>query len=98
MNIFVLRSLDGEPANIHTKPCYQHTYSEAIRKESKIATGAVGLITTGIQAEEILQNDRADLIFLARVLLRNPYWPKAAADELGHELVAPKQYKRGWMV
>lgn len=86
------------PAHIHTYPGYQVTYSEAIRKESKIATGAVGLITTGIQAEEILQNDRADLIFLARVLLRNPYWPKAAADELGHELVAPKQYKRGWMV
>jgi len=86
------------PAHIHTYPGYQVTHSEAIRKESKIATGAVGLITTGIQAEEILQNDRADLVFLARALLRNPYWAKAAADELGYELEAPKQYKRGWMV
>lgn len=85
------------PARIKTYPGYQVKYSDMIRKESAIATGAVGLITTGIQAEEILQNERADLVFLARVLLRNPYWAKGAADELGFDLGAPEQYKRGWM-
>lgn len=84
------------PARIKTYPGYQVPYSDMIRKESAIATGAVGLITTGIQAEEILQNNRADLIFIGRALLRNPYWAKVAADELRYELEAPKQYKRGW--
>lgn len=84
------------PARIHTYPGYQVPYSDTIRKQTAIATGAVGLITTGIQAEEILQNNRADVVFLGRALLRNPYWAKAAADELHYELEAPKQYKRGW--
>lgn len=84
------------PARVKTYPGYQVPYSDMIRNESAIATGAVGLITTGIQAEEILQNNRADLIFIGRALLRNPYWAKAAADELSYELEAPKQYTRGW--
>jgi len=84
------------PARIKTYPGYQVRYSEIIRNESAIATGAVGLITTGIQAEEILQNGRADLVFIGRALLRNPYWAKVAADELRYEIEAPKQYKRGW--
>ncbi|MUK87200.1 NADPH dehydrogenase NamA [Ornithinibacillus sp. L9] len=84
------------PASIHTYPGYQVKRAEAIKHEIDIRTGAVGLITTGIQAEEILQNDRADLIFLARALLKNPYWAKQAADELKYELKAPKQYIRGW--
>lgn len=84
------------PASIKTYPGYQVTRGEIIRKEVAIATGAVGLITSGIQAEEILQNERADLIFIGRALLRNPYWPKAAADELGVALEAIPQYKRGW--
>jgi NADPH2 dehydrogenase len=49
-----------------------------------------------LQAEEILQNERADLIFIARELLRDPYWPKTAASHLGENIVAPKQYDRGW--
>ncbi len=84
------------PARIKTYPGYQVKRSEIIRNESAIATGAVGLITTGIQAEEILQNVRADLVIIGRTLLRNPYWAKEAADELGYDLEAPKQYKRGW--
>ncbi|QTM99731.1 NADPH dehydrogenase NamA [Sediminibacillus dalangtanensis] len=84
------------PAKITAYPGYQVPGADMIKHEADISTGAVGLITTGIQAEEILQNDRADLIFLARALLRNPYWPKAAADELGHTIEAPKQYQRGW--
>lgn len=84
------------PAQIKPYPGYQVKLSEMIRKEATLATGAVGLITTGIQAEEILQNDRADLVFIGRALLRNPYWAKAAADELKYNLDAPKQYERGW--
>ncbi|SET88094.1 NADPH2 dehydrogenase [Salinibacillus kushneri] len=84
------------PVKVPSYPGYQVTYAEQIRKEAEIATGAVGLITSGIQAEEILQNGRADLVFLARAFLRNPYWPKQAADELGETIEAPVQYKRGW--
>lgn len=84
------------PASISAYPGYQIPRCEAIKKEASIPTGAVGLITTGIQAEEILQNNRADLIFVARALLRNPYWAKEVADQLGEFIEPPKQYKRGW--
>jgi len=84
------------PANIHTYPGYQVPYAERIRKEAKIATGAVGLITSPFHAEEILENERADLVFLARELLRDPYWPRKAAEELGYALTKVKQYERGW--
>ena len=84
------------PASINVYPGYQVPFSDAIKKEAHISTGAVGLITSGIQAEEILQNERADLIFIARELLRNPYWPRQAALELHTSLPSPKQYERGW--
>ncbi|MFS0643935.1 NADPH dehydrogenase NamA [Siminovitchia sp. 179-K 8D1 HS] len=84
------------PAKIKPYPGYQVPFAEQIKKEADILTGAVGLITTGIQAEEILQNERADLIFLARALLRDPYWPRTAARELGYDLSPPAQYERGW--
>lgn len=84
------------PAKISTFPGYQVKWGERIKQTADVETGAVGLITTGIQAEEIIQNERADLIFIGRALLRNPYWPKAAADELNFTLEAPKQYERGW--
>lgn len=84
------------PAKVSAYPGYQVPRCEAIKKEVSIPTGAVGLITTGIQAEEILQNNRADLIIVARALLRNPYWPKQVADELGETIEAQTQYKRGW--
>ncbi len=84
------------PATINVFPGYQVSHAEAIKHGADIATGAVGLITTAIQAEEILQNNRADLIFLARVLLREPYWPLHAAKELSEELQPPIQYVRGW--
>lgn len=85
------------PAKINVYPGYQVKYSETIKNGADMATGAVGLITTGIQAEEILQNERADLVFLARALLRDPYWPRTAAKELGVEVETPKQYERGWI-
>lgn len=84
------------PARITPYPGYQVPFSEKIKHGADIPTGAVGLITSGIQAEEILQNDRADLIFLARELLRDPYFPRTAAKELGVTIQPPKQYDRGW--
>ncbi|MFD2214133.1 NADPH dehydrogenase NamA [Metabacillus endolithicus] len=83
-------------AKINVFPGYQVRFAEKIKEEAKIATGAVGLITTGLQAEEILQNNRADLIFIARELLRDPYFPRTAAAQLKETLDSPKQYDRGW--
>lgn len=84
------------PRKINVFPGYQIPYAERIRREAEIPTGAVGLITTGGQSEEILQNGRADLIFIGRELLRNPYWPLVAARELNYPLTSPVQYERGW--
>lgn len=76
-------------------PGYQVPYAERIRREVGIATGAVGLITTYEQAEEILLNGRADLVFLGRELLRNPYWPLQTARKLGLDIdYWPVQYHR----
>jgi NADPH2 dehydrogenase len=85
------------PARIHSYPGYQVKFSETIKEGANIQTGAVGLITSGLQAEEILQNGRADLIFIARELLRDPYWPRTAAKELGASIEPPLQYERGWV-
>ncbi|WP_432364003.1 NADPH dehydrogenase NamA [Sporosarcina sp. UB5] len=85
------------PAKIDAYPGYQVPFSEQIKKETGIATGAVGLITTGLQAEEILKSKRADVILLGRELLRNPYWAFVAAKELGVSIEPPKQYDRGWI-
>ena len=74
-------------------PGYQVPFSEAIRKTG-ILTGAVGLITSTKQAEDILTEGRADLIILGRELLRNPYFPLNAAKELKEEISWPKQYLR----
>ncbi len=84
------------PASIPTYPGYQVPLSETIKHQVQIPTGAVGLITSGLHAEEILQNDRADLILLARELLRDPYWPRTAAKQLGVKIDSPRQYERGW--
>lgn len=84
------------PAAIHPFPGYQVPFADTIRQQANIATGAVGLITSALQAEEILQNDRADIVLLARELLRDPYWAYTAAKELGVEIESPVQYKRGW--
>lgn len=81
---------------VNDYPGYQVKFAEIIKQQAKIDTGAVGLITSAQHAEEILQNERADLIFLGRELLRDPYWPRKAAKELNFELEGPKQYKRGW--
>jgi NADPH2 dehydrogenase len=85
------------PAAIDSYPGYQVSYSETIKHGTPIATGAVGMITSPLHAEEILKNDRADLVFLARELLRDPYWPYRAAKELRTEIKSPVQYERGWI-
>ncbi|MCM3617548.1 NADPH dehydrogenase NamA [Sutcliffiella horikoshii] len=84
------------PAAIDVYPGYQVGFAETIKTGAAIDTGAVGLITSGLQAEEILRNNRADLIFVARELLRDPYWPRTAAKDLGLEIDSPKQYDRSW--
>ena len=85
------------PATIDAFPGYQVKFSETIKEGADIATGAVGLITTGRQAEEILKNNRADVVLLARELLRDPYWAYTAAKEFGVEISSPKQYECGWI-
>lgn len=79
---------------IPAKPNYQVPFAEAVRKTG-ILTGAVGIIVTPEQAEAILTNVQADLIFMARELLRDPYFPLRAAKELGYEEMPwPVQYER----
>lgn len=84
------------PVPIDSFPGYQVKYADTIKHQGNIATGAVGMITSGVQAEEIISNERADLIFVAREFLRDPYWPRTAARELGFTIDAPASYKRAW--
>lgn len=58
--------------------------------------GAVGLITEPIEAESYLREGKADVIFMARALLRNPHWPLQAARELGVKIKPSNQYERAW--
>jgi 2,4-dienoyl-CoA reductase-like NADH-dependent reductase (Old Yellow Enzyme family) len=81
-------------APIPLGPGYQVPFAARIRREAQIATGAVGMITEAAQAERILAEREADLIFIARGLLRDPYWPLHAAHELGVDVAWPKQYAR----
>lgn len=82
-------------AEIPVGPGYQTQFAERVRKEADIATGTVGMITEAVQAEHILRTGQADLILLARELLRDPYWPLHAAEYLGDRAVPwPAQYVR----
>lgn len=81
-------------ARIETHPGYQVPFAETIRRETGVATAAVGLITAPTHAQDIIANGRADLVALGRELLRNPRWPQRAAQELGHDLPWPRQYLR----
>ena len=81
-------------AKIPLKPGYQVEFAETLKKESGIPTGAVGLITQSHQADAIIRQGQADLVFMARELLRDPYFPLRAAHELGHEVKWPVQYER----
>ena len=79
---------------IDLKPGYQVQFAEKVKKEALILTGAVGLITEAKQAEEILENNQADLVLFARESLRNPNLPLDFARDLNDDIQWPKQYER----
>jgi 2,4-dienoyl-CoA reductase-like NADH-dependent reductase (Old Yellow Enzyme family) len=81
-------------ARVPLEPGYQVPFAQAIRRDADIATGAVGLITEAKQAEQIIAENKADAVFLARQMLRDPYWPLHAAAELGADVPWPRQYGR----
>jgi len=77
-------------------PGWQVPFAEAIKREAQIATAAVGMITDPIQANEIIESGKADIVLLAREMLRDPYWPQHAAKALGYDLrsIVPSPYLR----
>jgi 2,4-dienoyl-CoA reductase-like NADH-dependent reductase (Old Yellow Enzyme family) len=83
-----------EYAKIPAGPGYQVEFADKIRREAGIATGAVGMITDPAQADTIIRTGQADVVLLARELLRDPYWPLHAAERLGQKITWPAQYLR----
>ncbi len=81
-------------ARIPVAPGFQVPFAARVRAEAGVASGAVGLITEPGQADAIVREGQADLVLLARELLRDPHWPLRAARELGHEGPWPAQYLR----
>lgn len=81
---------------IPVAPGYQVPFAARIRREAGIATGAVGLITEPQQAAAIVDNGDADVVSIARESLRDPYFPRRAAQALGATIDAPAQYQRAW--
>lgn len=82
------------PSAIKTGPNYQVPFAEIIKAKVGIPTGAVGMITSATQADEIIVANKADLVLIARESLRNPTFPLSAAYELGHDVQWPIQYER----
>ncbi|MEJ2008017.1 MAG: NADH:flavin oxidoreductase/NADH oxidase [Acidobacteriota bacterium] len=81
-------------AKVPAGPGFQTPFAERIRREAGILTGTVGFITAPAQADHIIRSGQADMVLLARELLRDPYWPLRAARELGHPTTWPVQYLR----
>jgi 2,4-dienoyl-CoA reductase-like NADH-dependent reductase (Old Yellow Enzyme family) len=81
-------------AKIPVGPGYQVPFAARLRKETGLATAAVGLIRSPEEADEVVKSGAADFVLLGRELLRNPYWPQAAAKKLGAAPLHPPQYKR----
>src|SRR5438477_9968667 len=81
-------------AKIPVGPGYQVAFAERIRREANIMTGAVGMITSPVQAEHIIRTEQADAVIMAREFLRDPYWPLRAARELDQPIAWPVQYLR----
>jgi len=81
-------------AKVPLAPGYQVPFAEAIRERAGVMTGAVGLITEPAQAEALVAEGKADLVLLARQMLRDPYWPLHAAQALGADVGWPVQYLR----
>jgi len=82
-------------APIKAAPGFQVPFAEAIRAKAGIPTTAVGMITEAKQADEIVSSGKADAVFLARAMIRNPRWAMAAAEELGVKIDWPLQFDRG---
>ena len=83
-------------ARIPVGPGYQVPFAERVRREAALPTGAVGMITEPLEADAIVREGKADIIFLARALLRDPYWPLHAARQLGAAPPVPPQYQRAF--
>jgi 2,4-dienoyl-CoA reductase-like NADH-dependent reductase (Old Yellow Enzyme family) len=81
-------------AQIPVGPGYQTPFAERIRRDAAISTGAVGSITSPAQADHIVRTEQADMVLLAREMLRDPYWALHAAQELGQPATWPVQYLR----
>ena len=81
-------------AGIPVGPGYQVPFAERIRRETGVPTGAVGMIIDPAQADHAVRSRQADLVFMARELLRDPYWPLRAARQLGAPVPWPPQYLR----
>jgi 2,4-dienoyl-CoA reductase-like NADH-dependent reductase (Old Yellow Enzyme family) len=81
---------------IELGPGYQVSFAARIRAEADVMTGAVGMITTPRQADEIVRTGQADVVLLAREMLRDPYFPLHAAKELGASQSPPPQYQRAF--
>jgi 2,4-dienoyl-CoA reductase-like NADH-dependent reductase (Old Yellow Enzyme family) len=81
-------------AKIPAGPGFQTEFAARVRHEADIPTAAVGLITSAAQADHIVRTGQADMVLLGREILRNPYWPMTAAQELGQTTSWPKQYLR----
>jgi len=84
-------------AKVPVGPGFQVPFAARIRRESGIASGAVGMITEPKQADEIIRSGQADLVSMARELLRDPYWPLHAAKTLGAAVKPPVQYARAFL-
>jgi len=83
-------------AEIPVAPGFQVPFAERIRRETGVATGAVGVITDPRQADAVVRDGRADVVLMAREFLRRPHWPLHAAAELGAVAPVPRQYERGF--
>src|SRR5438067_819325 len=81
-------------AKIPIGPGYQVPFAERIRRDAGVLTGAVGVITEAHQADEIIRSGQADIVLLAREMLRDPYWALHAAARLGRSISWPAQYLR----
>ena len=81
-------------AKIPVGPGYQTAFAQKIRHEAGVMTGAVGMITSPVQAEHIIRTGQADAVIIAREFLRDPYWPLRAARELEQPIAWPVQYLR----
>jgi 2,4-dienoyl-CoA reductase-like NADH-dependent reductase (Old Yellow Enzyme family) len=81
-------------AAIPAGPGFQTPFADRIRREAGVLTGAVGFITSPAQADHIIRSGQADMVLLAREMLRDPYWPLRAARDLGYPATWPVKYLR----